>query len=96
MSTNLTTGPADDIAVTAALRAVMALNGMQQAEFAARLAAIDPRFADGLGVLLMDAVGLTMPPLPWQRAPSDQFRQRIADLAREVTQQEAPERHETA
>lgn len=58
MSTDFTTGPADDTAVTAALRAVMALDGMQQAAFAARLSAIDPRFADGLGVLIMDAVGL--------------------------------------
>jgi hypothetical protein len=84
MSTNLTTTPTDDLAVTAALRAVMALDGMQQAAFAARLSAIDPRFADGLGVLIMDAVGLTMPPPPRRRGPSEQFRQRIAELAREV------------
>jgi hypothetical protein len=84
MSTSFTTGPADDIAVTAALRAVMALDGMQQAEFAARLSAIDPRFADGLGVLIMDAVGLTMPPPPRRRGPSAEFRQRIAELAREA------------
>jgi hypothetical protein len=84
MSTNLTTTPADDIAVTAALRAVMALDGMQQAEFAARLAAIDARFADGLGVLIMDAVSLTMPSPPRRRGPSEGFRQRIAELVREV------------
>lgn len=84
MSTNLTTGPTDDLAVTAALRAVMALDGMQQVEFAARLSAIDARFADGLGVLIMDAVALTMPPPPRRRGPSEEFRRRIAELARDA------------
>jgi hypothetical protein len=98
MSTNLTTTPTDDIAVTAALRAVMALDGMQQAEFAARLSAIDARFADGLGVMVLEAVGLTMPPPPRRRGPSEEFCQRIAELARDAgtTQQAAPERHEPA
>ena len=84
MSTDLTTGPDDDTAVTAALRAVMALDGMQQAAFAARLAAMDARFADGLGVLVLDAVGLTMPAPPRRRGPSEEFRRRIAELAKEV------------
>ena len=83
MSTDLTTPP-DDTAVTAALRAVMALDGMQHAEFAARLAAIDARFADSLGAMVLEAVGLTMPPPFRRRAPSEQFRRRIAELAREV------------
>jgi hypothetical protein len=93
MSTDFTTGPADDTAVTAALRAVMALDGMQQVEFAARLSAIDARFADGLGVMVLEAVGLTMPPPPRRRGPSAEFRQRIAELARDAgtTQQESPE-----
>jgi hypothetical protein len=97
MSTNLTTTPTDDLAVTAALRAVMTLDGMQQAMFAARLSAMDARFADGLGVMVLEAVGLTMPPPPRRRGPSEEFRQRIAELAREAgtTQQEPPERHET-
>ncbi len=89
MSTNLTTGPTDDIAVTAALRAVMALDGMQQAAFAARLAAMDARFADGLGVLIMDAVGLPMPP------PLGMVIGGPA-LSLDATQQEAPERHGAA
>ena len=84
MSTNLTTGPADDTAVTAALRAVMALDGMQQAAFAARLATMDARFADELGVIVLEAVGLTMPPPFRRRGPREEFRRRIAKLAREV------------
>jgi hypothetical protein len=64
MSTNLTTTPTDDLAVTA-----------------------------GLGVMVLEAVGLTMPPPPRRRGPSEEFRQRIAELARDAgtTQQESPE-----
>lgn len=76
--TIMTTGPADDPAVTAALRALLALDATQLAALAQKLAAADATFSDRLADMLLANVGVALPPV----MPSERFlRAVLANVA---------------
>ena len=78
--TTATTSPADDTAVTNALRALMALDAAQLATLAAKLATVDATFSDRLADMLLINVGVDLPPV----MPSEQFlRAVLANVERE-------------
>lgn len=77
---NVTTGPADDLAVTTALRALMALDEAQLADLARKLAGVDATFSDRLADMLLGNVGVDLPPV----MPSERFlRNVMANVDRE-------------